>query len=468
MFSFIKGIVAIAFVALVVNLFINLKFPKQDANSEPEVEVAQTTDQNKILNKKNTSKNRAPASTGKTIASGSPVIPESTVSRSSLDKSNFEKVPSNNSYGTGAGSSNYRSPATSPVANKNDDPNPIGVSNSPSVSTPAESVKKGQETSTKSDRTVAGTVKTDNGTKSSPKVVSSNSVSISSTGPSVPYTCSPNLVGGSFNNPISVRLSCTYTSTIKYCLGVDTGSGCCNPESSGINYSSEIIVGATNATYCLSYYGTSSAGVTPVYAQTYTINSTLPDLQVSTPVTHFQTTELSSPGKSFVTSNDFGKPGFGIGQINLKAHDPGPMAENLTCEEIVNNYVALPAPAPLTIISLLDVSSDNPATQIQIPFRADQLDYGENFITSYIENSNNVSPIYSCFTSKVTLSDFEFFISDVTYGDPGTNAVREFAGGFSSYGFFEPEATVFRDPAGESEETLSGEKLESGLFRIFY
>jgi hypothetical protein len=100
-----------------------------------------------------------------------------------------------------------------------------------------------------------------------------------------------------------------------------------------------------------------------------------------------------------------------------------------------------------------------------------QLDYGDNFITSYMKNSNFVAPIYSCSTTKVVLSDFEFFQEDLAFGEED-GAQRVFTGGLSPYGFFEDQATVFRGPAGVDSQELTnnsyGQKLKSGMFGIFY
>lgn len=479
MFSIIKSIVAIAVVSLLVSVLINLKISSPENSEETEREFAHTNEPRKVLPKDTQDLKRSPASkmeVKKTTISKP--VPESEVSRSSVEKSNFNNVSPTEYRGVTGSSSARSSPLPSSPVERNVTEQFPGISGA-SVSNAKSPVEPSKNDSAGNSKTSASTLKPAGGSVihkplMKPGIVAgSNTTTLKTTstssGSATPFTCSANIIGGSFNHPVGVNLSCTYTSTIKYCLGIDTGAGCCNPSSDGSNYTSQIVVGSSNATYCLSYYATSaSAGVTPVYEQTYVINTALPDLQVGTPIIQYQTTELSNPGKSFVTSNDFGKSGFGIGQINLKTHDPSASAENLSCEQIVSNYVALPSPTPLPIISLLDVSSDSPATQIQIPLRADQLDYGDNFITSYIENSNYVTPIYSCSTTKVVLSDFDYFGTDIAFGEAGTNSVREFSAGLSSYGFFEPEATVFRGPAGESADTQTGEKLESGLFSIFY
>lgn len=117
---------------------------------------------------------------------------------------------------------------------------------------------------------------------------------------------------------------------------------------------------------------------------------------------------------------------------------------------------------------MLDVSLENPATQIEIPLRLDQLDYGPNYITGYMLNDNYELPLYSCSTSMVVLSDFEFFEQQLTFGDHGNNSTREFTAGLTSFGFFEPEGTIYRGPAGSSIEDQNGQRLQYGMFGIFY
>lgn len=180
----------------------------------------------------------------------------------------------------------------------------------------------------------------------------------------------------------------------------------------------------------------------------------------------YQTTQLA--GKTFLTSLDFGKAGYGAGVINLKSHDPGPAATNLNCGEIVENYSALLAPAPVEILSLLDVSLENPATQLEIPLRLDQLDYGANFVTGYMLNDNYELPLYSCSTSTVVLNDFEFFEPQLAFGDQGDNSTREFTGGLTSFGFFEQETDIYRGPAGSSTQDKNGQILHYGMMGIFY
>lgn len=279
--------------------------------------------------------------------------------------------------------------------------------------------------------------------------------------------CSANIAGGSFGHPIGVTLSCTQNSVIYYCVAVDSGNGCCDPFNSGTTYTTKIGIGSENEDYCLSYYGDSSTtGITDVYQHNYSFNSQLPDLQVGHQMIQYQTTQL--PGKINLTSSDFGKSGYATGLINLKTHDPSPAFTNLKCSDIAEFNNLQLTPSPTEILPLLDVSLENPATQLGILFNSDQLDYGQNFLTSYMLNDNFDLPLYSCSTSVVTFLDFELFEYQLTFGDVGNNSVREFTGGLTSLGFFEPEDDIYRIPAGSSSEELNGQKLQYGMMGIFY
>jgi hypothetical protein len=462
MFNF-RNIGAFLLSAVVINYFVGLKSVKNnnDSNDPMSREGVRIT-------------NRSPSSIVQPDGSATSVGNSANegVKVSSRDKSNFSNMAVSNN-----GSDNNSDSNSGAVTTTSTGSTRIGGSaaNNPTSST--SSGKNSSASSTNgSNGSSSGSGNNILNTKSiptSPGAVAKNIFSpaggnqndASNSTPT--NSCNPNIVGGTFNNPIGITITCDYTSTVKYCIGVDSGSGCCDPYATGTDYTTQVIVGPTSGNYCLSYYGESAiAGTTMTYQNNYTINSTFPNLQVGNTLTYYQTTQLS--GTSYISSNDFGKTGFGIGQVNLKTHDPSVTAENLSCEEIITNYVALPAPTAVPTLSYFDVSGFSTSQQVEIPLRLDELDYGENFVTSYISNTNYVTPIYSCATTKITLNDFEYFESELAFGDNGTNTVREFTGGFSTYGFFEPETTVFRGPAGESNSTQGTQKLENGLFGIFF
>ncbi len=334
--------------------------------------------------------------------------------------------------------------------------------------TPGKSGSDGNQSIVAAGRAIASTTTTPSvkkaaATDKKSETENTNSSSGSSNTPAT-NTCTSNIISGAFGNPIGVTINCDYASQIKYCLSKDT---CCDPDSQGTDYTSYIVIGAKDGNYCLSYYGNSTlAGSSALVQQNYTINSTLPNLTVGNPKTYFQTTELNA--NSYITSLDFGKENHSVGQVNMKSHDPGTSGLNYDCSEIAENDLSALSPAPIDLLSLFDVSLAAPNSQIEIPLRPSELSYGENFVTSFIKNNAYVSPLYSCATSVITLDDFDYFQVDNAQGLAGDNSVREFEGGFTSYGFFEDNASVYRGPAGASSEDQSGSSLKSGLFSIFY
>jgi len=286
-------------------------------------------------------------------------------------------------------------------------------------------------------------------------------------------TCSSSVTGGSFGNPISVKLSCSSSAQIKYCL---SEGGCCDPQLTSTTFTSDIVIGSTNGNYCLSFYGVSSeiSKTSTITQHSYLISNTLPDLNVTFPKAQYQTTNLSSSTFSSVTSSDFGKNAYIMGQVNLNSRDPGLTGENLSCEQIVKNYNTFANPVANLLLNPMDMSIYSPTHIQQVPFQKSALSYGltGNFITTFITNSSFAAPLYSCSNNNLVLYDFPYFNgSDVTFGDRGTNDNREFEGGLSSYGFFEdPDSNqqLNRTPAGSNVSLRSGNELHFGHLSIIY
>jgi len=221
--------------------------------------------------------------------------------------------------------------------------------------------------------------------------------------------------------------------------------------------------------YCLSFYGEStSLGKTSTITQlSYGIDNRLPDIQVTHKQTFFQTTQLS--GRSEIRSNDAGKQNFAMGQISLKSYNPDSSVTNKSCSEILTNYVEL-APASVVTMSPFDMLGLSTTQQAVTSLDADDLVYGDNYITSYVVDKNYATPIYSCSTTKINLWDFEYFQAGVAHASAVTSGnYREFAGEFTVYGFFEPdEETVYQAQSGSSSEEIDGRSLKSGMFSIFF
>lgn len=197
----------------------------------------------------------------------------------------------------------------------------------------------------------------------------------------------------------------------------------------------------------------------------YVFNNTYPDLQISHPKIVYQTTQL--PGLNYLQSTDFSKSNYLIGEINLKNHDPSPSGLNMDCQEIVEESASL-TPAPVQVFTPIDMATLVLGNQLNIPLALTRLIYGDNFITSYAVNNNFAAPLYSCSTNKVVLNDFEYFASEASHGEIGTNTVREFSGSFVSYSFFESDTDLNRLPAGSANQNDAGQELRTGSFGVFY
>lgn len=301
-------------------------------------------------------------------------------------------------------------------------------------------------------------------TETQPTPTGSTSSGGSSTPSTKPFTCSADVGSGAFKNPIQVSLSCTNTASVRYCLAE---GACCDPET-GATYTAAIPVGQSPKSYCLSFVGEMEDGtLSSVVQKNYAFNPGLPHLMVTQPQTTYQTTELNA--KSMVASDDFGKDDFTMGVINLFNHEP--VASGLTtCEEIVTDHSSIVAtPLPLFAIPEVATGSYTPSSQLTLSVGKSKLQYGDNWLTTFLKNASFDEMFYACSTTKVVLEDFLYFQAGASFGGPGSNQIREFEGGFTELGYFEAEPTLYRGPAsGQATEVVSNQRLKSGLFSIFY
>jgi hypothetical protein len=199
----------------------------------------------------------------------------------------------------------------------------------------------------------------------------------------------------------------------------------------------------------------------------YNFNPELPDIQIAHKRLFYQTTELA--GKLSVASEDFGKSHFFMGVLNLKNHNPTSTGLNWSCEEIYHNSSTLSSPTARVVMAETDVSGFSATSQINVSLGRMDLAYGNNYVTSYTGNGEFAEPPISCSTTKIVLEDFPYFEALPLHGEaPNTAGVREFSGGFTHLGFFEPEATVYRGPAGSSSTSVSSQELKTGMFGVFY
>jgi hypothetical protein len=272
--------------------------------------------------------------------------------------------------------------------------------------------------------------------------------------------CSSDVGSGSFSTPINVALTCSDSATIKYCLSEGSCSTPCDP-ASGSNYGGTIPVGESTKTYCLSFLGSSSRKTSTVQNVSYTFTKTPLDLEVQHLKTVYQTTQLSSSMN--LASLDLPGDSAGFGVVNLLGSDPG----SQTCSEIVDDLSNL-SPAPRSILPLTDVSGLSAGQIMQVFFGVPDLQYGDNWITSY-HKSSIFDNVYSCETNKIILQDFEAFelgASNVIINGSGH---AELSGGFTPVGTFEEDTSnLYRIPAGSSLENQNDQELRTGIFGMFY
>jgi hypothetical protein len=212
----------------------------------------------------------------------------------------------------------------------------------------------------------------------------------------------------------------------------------------------------------LSYYGSAAGVLSSTNERTYVINTAAPDLEVAHTRVRYQTTELD--GNVTIDSTDFGGDAYSLLQINLQDRDPGPSGLDLDCSDIYANHVALGADV---ILGPVDTSTFSVGWQVENPLGLTKLVYGENFITTLLTNALGAEVLHSCATTNVVLEDFPFFIALPIEAEDGSNTVREFAGGFTPYGFFEA-APASVTISGTSTQTVSSQELHGGLFAVFF
>lgn len=279
----------------------------------------------------------------------------------------------------------------------------------------------------------------------------SDNTSSDDTDDTPPSVCSANIGGGSFSGPVSVELTCSNTSEIKYCLSEGT---CCDPET-GATYSTPIAIGQPSKSFCLSYTGGSE-----VSESVYTFNPDLPHLEVTQKKLQVQTTQLDA--QMSIVSNNFGSNDHSVGQINFRQSNP--QAIGLTCEEAVE-YVPTgwAGTGNLVVLPETPVFPYAPTDQINIMLNLTKLIYGENYLVSYVKSAQYAEEQFACVHSKMILRDFYYFESlPIEVSD-----ANSFMGGFSPIGPGEENITMYRGPASDID-TSSFEELRSGLVSLFF
>lgn len=281
-----------------------------------------------------------------------------------------------------------------------------------------------------------------------------NSSSSSSAKYPSPPSCSHNMAEGVYGAAFEVEITCSEKASISYCL--QTGGGCCDPYQASLNYDDPILIGPNDEDYCLTYYALSEKTLqeTSLRDILYTLDSTPPALMTSFPKIQLQTTQ--APLVNHIQSSDFGKDNHYYHQINLKGHDTTLLGWN--CEDIYFDHSTLTTPSSEVIEFDFDVSHFLPSDQLNQYIDISELSYGENFITTLLEDSER--NLFSCQTHQITLKDFQFF--SLTASAPPTSEAHGSYGIFVPFGHFQeiPNSTL----EGKGRSLQSDRYLEYGFF----
>ncbi len=191
-----------------------------------------------------------------------------------------------------------------------------------------------------------------------------------------------------------------------------------------------------------------------------TTDDPVPQLVTKTPKMFWQTTEL--PGVHAFSSTDFGRASHWAGFINFRSTDVTASGMNMSCEDMAEGDHSAMVPLPAILMAPTDVSAVASGTDLEIELLPGDLDYGPNFVNTFLSNEVSVPFAYRCETRRMVLEDFPYFDSApmVKAGD--------LTGGLTHLGFFEESSDVFRGPAGSSGETAGTQTLETGLLPVFH
>ena len=272
--------------------------------------------------------------------------------------------------------------------------------------------------------------------------------------------CSANSSGGTFSGPVTVNLSCSSASTIKYCVSENT---CCDPEN-GLIYTGPIQIGQPSKTFCLSFSGISQSSglISQITEAQFQFDPDVPDIHVVQEKAYVQTTQLDTLMK--ITSNDFGSIHHSVGIINLKTHDPSLQS----CQDIVENHTTLfSSPTTLNILPDTNVVSYSSSFELNMSLAAPSLIYGENNLTSYLKSIQYSTPKYTCSQSKLILEDFYYSqtlpIDVVVAADTSV-----LTGGFDYIAPYESApSSIYRGPASDVDPS-SSQQIRTGLWSIFF
>lgn len=284
----------------------------------------------------------------------------------------------------------------------------------------------------------------------------------SNTQDSVTPVCSSNISGGTFNGPVTVNLTCSTASTIKYCISENI---CCDPDSGSI-YTGPIQIGQASKNYCLSFSGAALEGglISQTSETFFQFDPNVPDIMVVQEKNYVQTTQLDAPLK--LRSSDFGSNHHSVGIINLKTHDPSPSGLNLSCQDIVEDHATLSSPSTLNIFPETSVVAYSPSTELNMSLAESSLIYGKNNLTSYLKSTLYAVPKYTCSQTELTLEDF-YYSQTLPIDVLAAADTSILMGGFDYLAPIDSTPSVYRGPASDVDPS-STQEIRTGLWSIFF
>ncbi|MCM2349021.1 MAG: hypothetical protein NDI69_03305 [Bacteriovoracaceae bacterium] len=270
-------------------------------------------------------------------------------------------------------------------------------------------------------------------------------------------TCSSTIAGGSFKTPISVGLSCSTASTIRYCLSENT---CCDPDMGSL-YTGPISFGQQDKSFCLSFSGTSNSNneTSATTEASYYFNPALPHLLMTSNKIQKQTTQLKA--KFALSSNDFGSSNHFLGILNLRDNDP----TSMNCTDIIDTYSSTSSWSGLYAMPEMPVTSLSASTDFNVAFNLGTIVYGDNNLVGYMRSNLYSDNNFACSMTKLTLNDF-YYSQDLSIDVLPSADQHELMGGFTAMSPVDETPLIYRGPASDIDSPE--QELRTGLLSMFY
>lgn len=275
--------------------------------------------------------------------------------------------------------------------------------------------------------------------------------------------------GGAFKTPPFPKLSSNEFGPIYYC--VKTAADCFSTSRCDVKGADQtlyvpgsfITVGAGDGTHCLEYYAQDLAGnVSDIQLEVYIADTNLPDMDVIQPKTQVQTNELL--GAKSVDSTTFGVAAGGTHFLSEVVVDGKQTAK--ACSTVLSDF-----PVPANLLGGTATVDVNGLPAVPLVYAlAGNINYGDNYLFSVLEDRTIVPTKYACQTRKLRVFDF-FYQGPQSGGELNTSAStpggHEIFGGFKSTGIFRPGGTPIGQLHGSGNATQTNNiVLESGFWNI--